>query len=99
MLSLRGPGRRRALAFARTEVDFVAAKLKASNIANLYRASTSDQAGGSPVRLIAPAASASSDSRTMLERLILIGVVGGLVIGLALALLRANRGRIRAMRE
>jgi len=99
LINLRGPGRKRALAYARTLVDFEAAKLQASNLAGLYRASTTDVAGGSPVRLIAPAASASSDFRTMLERLILIGVLGGLVVGLALALLRANRGRIRAIRE
>jgi capsular polysaccharide biosynthesis protein len=82
----------------RARVEVAAARLRASNLANVYRGSNSDPASGSPLKLIAPAASASSDRNSMLQRLLLIGLAAGLVVGLGLALLRANRGRLRAMR-
>jgi hypothetical protein len=96
--SLFRQGSSRLSDLSRAQVDFEAAKLRASNLANLYRATTADRST-SPLTLIAPASSASSDRATTLERLALIGLAGGLVLGLALALLRANRGRLRAMRE
>jgi hypothetical protein len=91
-------GRKRQADLNRAEVDFEAAKLRASNLANLYRTSTADP-GASPLSLIGPAASASSDFGTTLERLVLIGLAAGLVLGLGLALLSANRDRLRALRE
>jgi capsular polysaccharide biosynthesis protein len=94
-LRRRGP----SAALSRALVDFEAAKLRASNLANQYRGTAGDPTGGSPLRLIAPAASASSDRASTLQRLILIGVAAGLVVGLGLALLVSNRGRLRAMRE
>jgi hypothetical protein len=83
----------------RARIAVAAAKLRVSNIANVYRGTNSDPASGSPLRLIAPAASAKSDFRTVLEQTLLIGLAAGLVFGLGLALARANRGRLRAMRE
>jgi hypothetical protein len=86
-------------ALARALVDLDAAKLRASNLSNIYRSISADPTSGSPLRLIAPAATASSDRRQVLEQLILLGLAAGIVIGLGIALLRANRGRLRAMRE
>jgi capsular polysaccharide biosynthesis protein len=86
-------------ALSRALVDLEAAKLRASNLANQYRGTAGDPTGGSPLRLIAPAATASSDRASTLERLILIGVAAGLVLGLGLALLVTNRARLRALRE
>jgi capsular polysaccharide biosynthesis protein len=97
--SLQAKGPKRASDLARAQVDLEAAKLRASNLANVYRASAADPSSGSPLTLIAPAASASSDFASTLERLVLLGVAAGLVLGLGLALLAANRGRLRAMRE
>jgi capsular polysaccharide biosynthesis protein len=98
-LRQRGSGSEVADELSKAIVDLQAAKLRASNLANQYRASSGDPSGGSPLRLIAPAASASSDRAATLQRLILIGVAAGLVLGLGLALLVANRGRLRALRE
>jgi capsular polysaccharide biosynthesis protein len=81
---------------ARVELD--AAGLEASNLANLYRGANSDPASGSPLRLIAPAATASSDFWPVLQRVLLIALAAGLVVGFGLALLRANANRLRAMR-
>jgi capsular polysaccharide biosynthesis protein len=96
-LSNAGPNRLKDLQRAIVDVD--AAKLRASNLSNVYRAISADPTSGSPLKLIAPAATASSDRRQVLEQLILIGVAAGLVLGLGLALLLANRGKLRAMRE
>jgi capsular polysaccharide biosynthesis protein len=86
-------------ALSSTLVDLDGAKLRASNLSNIYRSISADPTSGSPLRLIAPAATASSDRRQVLEQLILIGLAAGVVVGLAIALLVANRGRLRAMRE
>jgi hypothetical protein len=97
VLRQRGAGARDELAAAL--VDYEAARLRASNLANVYRGTTGDPTGGSPLRLIAPAATADSDRGTTLQRLILIGAAAGLVLGLGIALLVANRARLRALRE
>jgi capsular polysaccharide biosynthesis protein len=76
-----------------------AARLRASNLANIYRGANSDPATGSPLRLIAPAATASSDTGSVLQRALLIALAAGLVVGFGLALLSANADRLRAMRE
>jgi hypothetical protein len=99
LTSLQTKGAKRKSDVARVQVDLDAAQLRASNLANLYRASTGAGDGGSPLNLIAPAATAGSDRKTTLERLILIAVAAGLVLGLGLALLVANRRKLRSMRE
>lgn len=87
----------RAATRARTEQDLAA--LKASDLANRYRAASASASAASRLALIAPAASADSDRRDVLEQLILVGVVGGLVLGFALALLRTNWRVLRALRR
>jgi hypothetical protein len=81
------------------QVDLDAARLTAQNAANTYRLNEGASPASASLTLIAPAADADSDYREKLEQLILLGVVGGLVIGLGLALLRANRRALRSLRE
>jgi hypothetical protein len=81
------------------QVDLDAARLTAQNAANTYRLNEGASPASASLSLIAPAAEADSDYREKLEQLILLGVVGGLVIGLGLALLRANRRALRSLRE
>lgn len=99
LLALQARGAKGRAQAQRLQVSVDVAQLRASNLANQYRLSAGAGDGGSPLTLIGPAATAGSDRRTTLERLILIAVAAGLVIGLGLALLIANRGRLRAMRE
>jgi capsular polysaccharide biosynthesis protein len=80
------------------QVALDAAKLRATNLANIYQGTNSDPASGSPLRLIAPAATANSDFGSVLQRVLLIAAAAGLVVGFGLALLRANADRLRAMR-
>ena len=81
------------------QVDLDAARLASQNAANVYRLNEGSSPASASLSLIAPAADADSDYREKLEQLILLGVVGGLVIGLGLALLRANRRALRSLRE
>jgi hypothetical protein len=81
------------------QVDLDAARLASQNAANIYRLNEGASPASASLTLIAPAADADSDYREKLEQLILLGVVGGLVIGLGLALLRANRRALRSLRE
>ena len=87
-----------AQALTRAQLAEDSAQLKASDLANRYRTTTADTTNTSKLALIAPAAHASSDRRTMLERLVAIGVIGGLILGLGLALLRTNWRVLRAPR-
>jgi capsular polysaccharide biosynthesis protein len=82
----------------RARVALDAAGLRAANLANVYRGLNSDPASGSPLLLIAPAATASSDFWPVLERALLIALAAGLVVGFGLALLRANAEELRALR-
>ena len=82
---------------ARIKQDLAA--LKASNLANRYRAASQSAANNSRLALIAPAAGADSDQRDVFEQLLLVGAVGGLVLGFALALLRANWRVLGALRR
>ena len=66
------------------------ARLKAEDLAQRYRAASVESAAASRLTLIAPAAEADSDRRDVLEQLLIVGTVGGLVLGFALALLLAN---------
>jgi capsular polysaccharide biosynthesis protein len=81
---------------ARIKQDIAA--LKASDLANRYRAASQSASNASRLTLIAPAATADSDARDVFEQLLLVGAVGGLVLGIALALLRANWRRLRTLR-
>lgn len=74
----------------KARLDLAAAQLQAETIGNQYR---SLQGGPEPqnvMQLIAPAAEAKSDRRSMFQRLLLIGMAAGILVGLTLALLREN---------
>lgn len=95
---LRG-GRQNSSAVLGAQVKLDTAQLEASRFAADYRAASVDPSTSSPLTLLAPAATAESDRTTVLERLIVIGAVAGLVLGLCLALLVTNWRRLRALRE
>jgi hypothetical protein len=96
----RGEGaRRRRAQVADARVDLEAARLAAQNAADRFRTNEGSSPASASLTFIAPAADASSDYRERLEQLILLGVAGGLVLGLGLALLRANRRALRSLRE
>jgi uncharacterized protein involved in exopolysaccharide biosynthesis len=95
---LQRGGRRRRDELGRAQISLDAAQLRASNLANLYRASSIEPTTTSPLTLIAPAAKADSDRRDILEQMIIIGGAAGLILGLGLTLLRSNWGRLRTLR-
>jgi hypothetical protein len=98
-LSRPAAARKQRAKLQKASVDLEAAKLEAENSANLFRAAEGAAPASASLSLIAPAADARSDYRDKLQQLILLGIAAGLVLGLALALLRANRGVLRSMRE
>ena len=71
------------------------AQLRASTAEGRYKYESGSEPPPNLVQLLAPASSATSDFAARLQELLLIGLVAGAVIGLALALLRANIGLIR----
>jgi hypothetical protein len=75
----------------RATADSQAAALEASNLDNLYRIAQANAPQRNRARLLTVAARASSDFGSVLERLILIGAVAGAVVGVTLALARANQ--------
>lgn len=84
---------------ARAQIDVDAARLEADQLANVYRAqATADETAGAHLSLLAPAGVAESDKRDVLEQMLIIAVAGGLVLGFALALLRANWAALRSRR-
>lgn len=87
----------RAAAQAKVRQDL--ARLKAEDLANRYRSASVEAAAASRLTLIAPAADADSDRADVLEQLLIVGAVGGLVLGFALALLRANWRLLGALRR
>jgi hypothetical protein len=89
----------RSSTLARAQLDIDEADLKATQLANNYRAETSsNEVSGAHLELLAPAAGAKSDRRSVLEELIVIAAAAGLVLGFAFALLRTNWGVLRARR-
>lgn len=97
LLSDRRRNQSRAATEARIEQDLAA--LKASDLENRYRAASQSASAASRLVLIQPAADADSDRRDVLEQLLIAGAIGGLVLGLGLALLRANWPILRALRR
>lgn len=81
----RGPRLAAARAVADTE------KLRVETAAQNYRASQRSQVSGGVVESIAPARDASSDEQSRLQLFTFAGLLGGLLIGVALAVLRALR--------
>jgi hypothetical protein len=74
---------------AKTREDI--ARLKAQSAGALYQQSQSGQANLSLVQRLAPAAPATNDRNEVLQRFIAGGLIGGLLIGVGLAVMRANR--------
>jgi capsular polysaccharide biosynthesis protein len=74
------------------------AKLRQTVVGGLYSASLEGQASTNVVQLLNPAHTATSDRRALLERLLAGAVLGGLAIGVGLAVLRdraVTRRRLR----
>jgi capsular polysaccharide biosynthesis protein len=71
------------------------AQLKAQSIDLQYRGNLSNQPAPNLVQVIAPASTADSDFDSRLQEMLLIAVVAGIVLGMGLALLRANRHLLR----
>jgi hypothetical protein len=90
--------RRRSRAATEARIAQDVAALRASELAERYRSASASAANASRLTLIAPASAAGSDRRDVLEQLLLAGAVGGLVLGLALALLRTNWRILRTLR-
>jgi hypothetical protein len=90
--------RRSSKELARRQLAEDTARLRASDLSNRYRAARSDAAQASRLTLIAPAAKADSDRRDVLEGMIALAAVGGLVLGLAVALLLTNWRVLRTLR-
>lgn len=91
--------RRRSRAATEARIAQDVAVLRATDFAERYRAASASAANASRLTLIAPAADADSDRRDTIEQLLLVGAVGGLVLGLALALLATNWRILRALRQ
>jgi capsular polysaccharide biosynthesis protein len=73
--------------------DRDSAQLKATALGNYYQQLQQGKLNSSPVNLLASADSATSDFLPTLEKLVFSALLIGLVIGIGLALLRANRRR------
>jgi uncharacterized protein involved in exopolysaccharide biosynthesis len=84
---------------ARAQLVEDSAQLRASDLANRYRAVSLDGSTASRMNLIAPAATADSDRSDVLEQLVVIGAIAGLVLGIGLALLRSNWQLLRTLRR
>ena len=91
--------RRNSPAATEARIEQDAAALKASDLANRYRAATVEANSASKLTLIGPANESESDRDDVLEQLLLIGAIAGLVLGLALALLRTNWPVLRSLRR
>ncbi len=79
----------------RARLDLKIARLEAQRLSNRYQSVGGDQDLRNLLQLVAPAARADSDFGSMLQRLLLVAVAAGLVLGLGLALLKANRRLLR----
>jgi len=67
------------------------ARLKAQTAGALYQRSVSGQAMTNLVQKLAPAARATNDRNSVLQQFVAGGLIAGLLIGVGLAVLRANR--------
>jgi len=74
----------------KARLDLGSASLQAETVGNEYRALGGGSDAQDLLQFVAPAAEATSDRRSTVERLLLIGLVAGVLVGLLLALLREN---------
>ncbi|MBA2348672.1 MAG: hypothetical protein H0V81_10295 [Solirubrobacterales bacterium] len=80
-------------------VDLELARLRTSGLKTRVRFDTAGETGlNNVLQLLAPAVEADSDRSSILQRLILIAVAAGAVLGAGLSLVRANRGLRRLRR-
>ena len=77
------------------QVNLQTAQLKASTLEQRYRFESGNAAPPNLVQMLSPATTATSDFSSRLQEVLLIGLVAGVVVGLALALLRANAELLR----
>jgi uncharacterized protein involved in exopolysaccharide biosynthesis len=79
----------------RLNVELQTAQLEAQVLSNRFNAAQANAPTPNSLQLLVPASSASSDYGSMLARLLLIGLAAGAVVGVGLALARANRAWLR----
>jgi uncharacterized protein involved in exopolysaccharide biosynthesis len=84
---LKPTSRAHEVAKAREDI----ARLKAQTAGALYQRSVAGQATTNLVQKLAPAAPATSDRNSVLQQFIAGALIAGLLIGVGLAMLRANR--------
>lgn len=78
-------------AIAETRLTLATAQLKSQTLSTQYANSAGASASQNDLQLVVPADTAKSNRVSTLERLGLIGLVSGLILGVALALLASNR--------
>ena len=85
-------------AVERARLDLLTAQLRSQTLSTRLV-----QSGAAPaqnaMQLVVPAVDASSDRNAVLSRLVLIALAAGILLGVVLALLRANAGLLRARHE
>jgi hypothetical protein len=89
LTALNRGGRRNRERARRVELDLEVATLRASTLGDQYRGAQANTVE-SLLQVISPADEATSDQSSFLQRLILLAAAAGLLIGMTLALLRAN---------
>jgi capsular polysaccharide biosynthesis protein len=82
-------------ALQRAQTELSAARLAADTSGTLYSTVQSADTGASNVERLQPATDAGNDRKSKVEQLGFVGVVAGLVVGMAFALLRESRRRRR----
>ena len=87
--AIRAHRRNRGEAAADTALEL--ARLRRNSVASLYQTSLGGQATTNAVQILAPARDAESDRRSLVERMLAAGLLGGLAIGIALAYLVGRR--------
>lgn len=88
-------GRPNSRAAQRARVDLRTAELNARSVGARVVGATVVPSPENLLQLVVPAANADSDRSSVLQQALLIGVVAGLLLGFALALLRANWHLVR----
>jgi hypothetical protein len=83
---------------AKLEVDYETAQLKASALKVQYQDRSAELASTAGIQVISPATAAESDRSKTLQRVVAVGIVAGVLVGSALALL-IERAAVRRRRR